>query len=147
MEEHMTEKQNEIKEMLKHYKKLKNRWNTIDSILKTTNLTFTLIMAFSTAVSASLTVPVFVPIILGIVSASSSTGIIAIKYSSKKKEYFKRKVRLIDEYLNKLYIFFEKSKADKIISVEEVEEFNMLLTEFESELKKLITKNVTLKKR
>jgi len=142
----MTEKQNEIKEMLKHYKKLKNRWNTIDSILKTTNLTFTLIMTFSTAVSASLTVPVFVPIILGIVSASSSTGIIAIKYSSKKKEYFKRKVRLIDEYLNKLYIFFEKSKADKIISVEEVEEFNMLLTEFENDLAKNV-KNVTIKKK
>ncbi|ESP01015.1 hypothetical protein LOTGIDRAFT_172850 [Lottia gigantea] len=58
---------------------------------------------------------------------TSLCGLITIGYTPKKK--CKTKTNLIKTYLDKLFIFFERSKSDKIITIEKLEEFNEILNE------------------
>ena len=129
---YMISKQEEIKEHLIHYKKLKKRWTKIDSTFKTISVILAFLITSATAATAGITLPIVIPAVLGAVTAiqTSSCGLIALAYTSKRKMYYKEKANLIDSYLNKLFIYFERSKSDKKITLEELEEFNELVNEF-----------------
>ncbi|ESO92898.1 hypothetical protein LOTGIDRAFT_162377 [Lottia gigantea] len=73
-------------------------------------------------------IPVLVPTVKATITAiqTSSCGLIAIGY--------KKKTEILNAYFNKLFIFFERSREDKKITIEELEKFNEILDEFEIEI-------------
>ncbi|ESO90929.1 hypothetical protein LOTGIDRAFT_175789 [Lottia gigantea] len=126
-QQYMIDKQNELK--VKQYNKCKKRWIRVDSVYKRLSVVLTVGTTVATAVTGGLMVPVVIPTLLATITAiqTSSCGLIAIDYTSKQKSYYKKKTEILNAYLNKLFIFFERSTEDKNITIEELEEFNEIL--------------------
>ncbi|ESO99306.1 hypothetical protein LOTGIDRAFT_158386 [Lottia gigantea] len=66
-------------------------------------------------------------------------------FTSKQKAHYKRKTEILNTDLNKLFIFFERSREDKNITVEELEKFNEILDKFDVEISSIKVKNSQLK--
>ena len=62
---------------------------------------------------------------------------ISMRWTKRKKKEFRARIRLIEEYKNKLYYYTQKVKEDGIITIEEVKQFNKLLAEFNNKLLEL----------
>ncbi|ESP02075.1 hypothetical protein LOTGIDRAFT_157221 [Lottia gigantea] len=62
-------------------------------------------------------------------------------FTSKQKSHYKKKTEILNIYLNKLFIFFERSREDKNISIEELEEFNEIFYKFDVEISSIKVKN------
>ncbi|ESO91808.1 hypothetical protein LOTGIDRAFT_163168 [Lottia gigantea] len=118
IQQYMIDKQNELKEKLKQFNKCRQTWSRIDSVFKTLSTVLT----------------------VGITVATAVTG-----FTSKKKAYYKKKTEMLNTYLNKLFIFFERSREDKNIIIEELEEFNEILDKFDVEISSIKVKNSCLK--
>ncbi|ESP04459.1 hypothetical protein LOTGIDRAFT_170704 [Lottia gigantea] len=90
----------------------------------------------ATAVTGGLMLPVIVPTVLAALTAvqTTSCGLITLGFTSKKKAHYKKKTDILNMYLNQLYIFFERSREDKNITVEELKEFNEILDKFHTEI-------------
>ncbi|ESO91871.1 hypothetical protein LOTGIDRAFT_163232 [Lottia gigantea] len=131
-QQYMIDKQNELKVKLEQYNKCKKRWIRIDSVFKTLSVVLTVGTTIATAVTGGLMVPILIPTLLATATAiqTSSCGLIAIGYTSKQKSYYKKKTEILNSNLNKLFIFFERSREDKNITIEELEEFNEILEKF-----------------
>lgn len=135
-QQYMLDKQNELKRQLLHYTKIKNRWSKADSSLKIISIG----LAFSTTLSAAITggflTPIIIPTILASFSAfqTSISGILIVGLTGKKKSHYRKKLQLINNYLNKMYIFFEKCKDDKEITIEELETFQKLFKEYNEDM-------------
>ena len=145
----MIRKQKELEEEFNHYKKLTKCWSRIDTTFKTISLISACLIATATTVTASISLPIFIPSILGALTAiqTSSCGLITIGFTSKKKSYYKAISNLIRTYLDKLFIFFERSKSDKIITIEELEEFNEIFDELLTKIESLKIEHKKLKKK
>ncbi|ESO93706.1 hypothetical protein LOTGIDRAFT_153162 [Lottia gigantea] len=65
---------------------------------------------------------------------TTSCGLITLGFTSKKKAHYKKKTDILNMYPNQLYIFFERSREDKNITVEELQEFNEILDKFHTEI-------------
>ncbi|ESO91853.1 hypothetical protein LOTGIDRAFT_163212 [Lottia gigantea] len=132
-QQYMTNKQNELKVKLEQYNKCKKRWIRVDSVFKTLSVVLTVGTTVATAVTGGLSVPVLVPTVLATITAiqTSSCGLIAIGYTSKQKSHYKKKTEILNSYLKKLFIFFERSREDKNITIEE---FNEILEKYEMEI-------------
>ncbi|ESO87075.1 hypothetical protein LOTGIDRAFT_154565 [Lottia gigantea] len=144
-QQHMIEKQEELNEKLKHFNKGRKTWSRIDSVFKTLSVVLTVGTTVATAVTGGLMVPVLIPTVLATITAiqTSSCGLIAIGYTSKQKSYYKKKTEILNTYLNKLFIFFERSREDKNITIEELEEFNEILDKFDKEISVMKVKKNT----
>ncbi|ESP02830.1 hypothetical protein LOTGIDRAFT_156779 [Lottia gigantea] len=60
-------------------------------------------------------------------------------FTSKQKSHYKKKTEILNTYLNKLFIFFERSREDKNITIEELEKFNEILDKFDGEISSIKT--------
>ncbi|ESO88584.1 hypothetical protein LOTGIDRAFT_165367 [Lottia gigantea] len=127
-QQYMIEKQNELKEKLKQFNKCRKTWSRIDSVFKTLSTVLTVGITVATAVTGGLMLPIIVPSVLAAFTAvqTSSCGFITLGFTSKKKAYYKKKTEILNTYLNKLFIFFERSREDKNITVEELETIEIL---------------------
>lgn len=135
-QKYMIEKQQELQNKLNHYKKLRSKWSKADSTLKTLGVVITALSSLI-AVVTTIAFPVaLVPTIFSIVAGINSllTGGTVIGLTGKKKSQFKQKIEVINNYLNKLYIFFEKSKNDQDITVDEIQNFTNIYNEFQKAL-------------
>ncbi|ESO88614.1 hypothetical protein LOTGIDRAFT_165398 [Lottia gigantea] len=144
LQQYMVDKQNELKVKLEQYNKFKKRWIRVDSVFKTLSVVLTVGTTVATAVTGGLMVPLLIPTLLATITAiqTSSCGLIAIGYTSKQKSYYKKKTEILNAYLNKLFIFFERSREDKNITVEELEKFNEILDKFEMEISAIKIKKI-----
>ncbi|ESP04226.1 hypothetical protein LOTGIDRAFT_170923 [Lottia gigantea] len=142
-QQYIIEKQNELKEKLKHFNKCRKTWSRIDYVFKTLNTVVTVGITVATAVTGGLMLPIIVPTVLAAFTAvqTSSCGLIILGYTSKQKSDYKKKTEILDTYLNKLFIFFERSREDKNITIEELEEFNEILDKFDVEISSVKVKN------
>ena len=119
-----------------HYNKIKKRWTTVDSTIKVTGLSLAAISGITAAVlSGGSFAPVVVTSTLAGVSAKTIlTETIYIGYTARKKKIYREKCELIMEYINKLFLFSEKCKEDKIITIDELEQFSLLVKEYREKL-------------
>ena len=62
---------------------------------------------------------------------------ISMRWTKRKKKEFRARIKLIEEYKNKLYYYAQKVKEDGIITIEEVKQFDTLLAEFNNKLLEL----------
>ena len=150
----MNDKYKEMHITLKHYTKLEKRWAKANNLLK--------LGAFSIGVSTSIAAclassGLILPLEVIAVSATSvlttsmvvSTSIgafgavdlvlakiISSSFTSRKKKYYHNKVLIVKKYINRAYIFIEKARNDRIITLKELEDFRALLLYLNNELEK-----------
>ena len=148
----MNNKLEDLNKILFHYVKLKKRWNKINNIVKITGLS----LAGTTIVLGGfISSGIVLPLSIVAVSASSITTssmivgsmlaglsaadlliskITTSAFTSKKKKYYENKVLIIKSYIDKCYIYVEKSRNDNVITIEEIEGFRKLVHDLDKEL-------------
>ena len=136
----MLEKKAALEKDLKHYKKLKSTWNRIDLGLKigggilVGSMTIAGVVC-GVVVAPHLLIPILapqVPIIIGAVEGGLATILIGLNIgvTSRKKKYHKEKCKIVQSYLDKIWLYIEKARQDSIITVVELEGFNKLIEEY-----------------
>ena len=65
----------------------------------------------------------------------STSEMISMRWTKRRKKEFRARIKLIEEYKNKLYFYMQKE--DGIITIEEVKQFDKLLAEFNNKLLEL----------
>ena len=122
---------------LTRYKKLKNRYNKFDISFQIIGITFGIltltggaILTFGTSVPAT---------IVGIISAigvlqTTVGGVFSIAFLKRKKKCFAKKCEILKCSIDKLYLFYDKSKTDRIISMQEYEEYLNLVNAINNDL-------------
>ena len=65
------------------------------------------------------------------------TGILSIGLTSKRKRFYQQRIELVKEYINKFFYYFEKCQEDGIITIEELQNFDKLLEEYNNKMLEL----------
>jgi hypothetical protein len=134
-----------LEEKLSHYKKIKKRWTKADSAIKITCMSLAGIITIATSVIGGLT-----PAILG-ATAGIITGVmggvggvqlflgegVSIGVTSKKKKIYREICEQVEYGINKLYLFQVKALEDKVLSTEEIEECQRIITEINGKIEGL----------
>lgn len=133
----MLDKRKDIERQLTHYKKVKNKWGKLDTAIKAIGL----ILVFGTTIAGVIigTAGLAAPLILGVLAgvAAGETVLsesISIGLTSRKKVHFRQRYEVINSYLNKLHIYFEKCRNDGVISIEELEGFNLMVAKMDENM-------------
>ena len=117
-------------EKLVHLQKVKDRWGRADTTIKIIGVTLTFTFTFLTTIlnvipeGSVASLPLITAILsaLAAMAALTSEGTI-IGFTSKNKTKFQNQIREIEKKYNQCYIFYEKSRADKKITNEELVRF------------------------
>lgn len=134
VQEMMSTKDNLGRE-LSHYIKLNKRWKHVGSVLKISTLTVVGVTGTAATVTSSLVVPPLVPIIIGAFTVAEPLLLGGfIMWAEKKKKKFNAKCKILQSYLDRMYVYIEKVKQDGVITIEELEGFRHLVDECRSKL-------------
>ena len=60
-----------------------------------------------------------------------------MRWTKQKKKEFRERIKLIEEYKNKLFYYTQKVREDGIITIDELQRFDLLLNEFNNKLLEL----------
>ena len=139
-------KVNELKKDLNRYKKLRSKWKLASQVLHGLGVGVGMVIGgtatgLAIATTQGALIPAGIPIglaIAGAVEAAISESV-AIGLIKKKKHRFTKKVNIVSDYMNKMYLFYQRAIEDRKVTIEELEEFHRLVTEYESEVSKLST--------
>ena len=63
--------------------------------------------------------------------------ILSIGLTSKRKRFYQQRIELVKEYINKFFYYFKKCKEDGIITIEELQNFDKLLEEYNNKILEL----------
>jgi hypothetical protein len=141
----MSNKRHELERQLRHYIKIKKRWDKADSSLKITGTVLAGSMAVAGAVVSGLTVPLTIPIVipitLGAITASETiiTSGLVMGLTGRKKSFYREKINIIQSYLDKMFVYCEKVRQDGVITVEELEGFKHLMEEYQNTINSKIS--------
>lgn len=130
----MLNKQHELQSLLKRYTKIIRKWSIANTVVKSIGLT--LVVGAGTAAGVITILPiVLLPIFVVALSGSSVvstilTESIVLSLTSRKRKHFMKKILLVREYYNRLYIYFENARNDGIIKIEELEVFQAIYQDF-----------------
>jgi hypothetical protein len=130
---YMLDKQKLLQEKLTHYKKIKGKWATANTVLKSIGISISCALAGASILTiAPLSIPIAAAILSGVSLGNITLANVLVEgFTSKRKRYFKLKCDHVRNNLNKLETFFIKCKEDNHISPNEFEQFQKLLKEFE----------------
>ena len=148
----MLSKYEDIERKLAHYEKIKKKWVKAEKIVLGIGLT-----ASASVAIISLTIGIIGTAGAGLAPAVGSAiaaitgGVASIKgfitliiskgIIGKKIVHYRHICEAINTYLNRVYIYIEKSRSDGKISIEELENFNKLIAEMDDALNKIKTKH------
>ncbi len=122
-----------VEEEINKLNKLKSKWNLANNIIKYSGYTIFLSTGAAATVCASLvTAGIAVP--SSVILTTSSIGLIHTSITkvfsktitSKKTKKYRKKINVLNSYLDKMFVFFEKARSDQLISNDEIEEFKKL---------------------
>ena len=138
------EKVDDLQRVLQRYKKLRKRWKSARNIVTGVGITIGVSCGVGALVTGSLltsgiAIPILVPTIIGgiAVAESAISGSICLTLIKRRIHKFNEKAKIVSIYANRLYHFYHKAVDDKAISLEEMEEFKQILTEYEQEMNKI----------
>ena len=136
-----------LNEKLSRYMKVKKRYTKADNIVKGSLASLALITTIVSIVVGSLTPLGVIPNTIGIIVSASFGSLSVIEgivgkvishnFTSKRKKNFQERINIVNEYLNKIYIYVDKIKRDGIISQSEFEDFFLLINQFNERLNEL----------
>ena len=126
----MKDKRQQLQLKMKHYEKLKRRWNIIKNVSEITGIALTVGSGILTIVVTSgvLGIP-----LVALLSTTSTTltalisTIVNKSFITKHRKKLRAKYNSTKELSDKLYLYFEKSSQDGNITVEEMEKFEKIL--------------------
>ena len=141
---HMKKEEENLENLLRRYEGIKKHWGKADSIVKIIGT----VIAFLSGISLILTTTLggfgFIPlatltiidsILLSTTTLSSFTTVfVSMRYTKRKKKAFRARVKLIEEYKNKVFYFMQKAREDGIITIDELKQFDSLIAEFKNKL-------------
>lgn len=134
--ENLLDKEKQIEVKLKHYKKLKRRWNIFKKIFHFGKYPIAVLQYLGDA--ALLLFPGTQPIgFIGIAVTTTElvgSNVLEDALLNVKVNKYAKKCDLLQEYINKMYVFKIESIKDGVISEHEMQLFTQLLNEYESKL-------------
>ena len=65
------------------------------------------------------------------------TTVLSMRWTKRKNKEFRERIELIEEYRNKLFYYSQKIREDDVITVDELKQYDLLLTEFNNKLLEL----------
>ena len=129
-----------LQDLLKHYKKVKNRWNKGNTVLKIIGYSLGFTSAILTVI-LPITLPVLTiaPVILGSISVADGflTEIVSLSYTSKKKSLYREVCLSIELGISKLFLFQLKALEDGILTDEEIMKSNQIIQDIKNEVIRL----------
>ena len=143
----MKEGEEKLREKLRKYTRAKKRWGNADSGVKIagTFLNFIYVAGLITCIASggvgilsisALTIAESIFTSLGAVNGFL-TVMVSMKYTKRKKKEFNARIKLIEGYNNKIFYYTQRAKEDGIITIDELEQFDLLIKEFENKLSEL----------
>jgi hypothetical protein len=141
----MSNKRLELDRQLKHYLKIKKRWDKADGSLKITGTilagTSAVVGAVMAGLTVPLTIPIAIPIVLGAITAGETiiTSGLVMGLTGRKKSFYREKIRIIQSYIDKMFVYCEKARQDNVITVEELEGFKQLMEEYQNTINSRIS--------
>jgi hypothetical protein len=135
----IVDKIKELERQLEHYQKVSNRWKQSGKVIRITNLALTGIVSGAVATLAVLsTVGIAIPIVatavLGgyaVIQSSTLEGM-NVGMIKRKSHKYKEKCNIIQSHIYKMNFYYEKARQDGVITVDELEGFNKLATDFDN---------------
>ena len=128
----INDKTNNLRKDIDKYKKLKSRWNSAYTAIKCVSLSLVVggtIVGICTS-SFGLATPVLILVGSCLTGGSSVlTELIAIGYIKPQISKYRNRYQNLTDKLNRVFIFTEKCKKDKMISLEEMKNFDKLMYE------------------
>ena len=129
----INDKINAIQKDLKHYCKLRKRWKNFKTIMKITSFTIFGITEIGSGILVFIPViSLVVPIIItgsSLIELTISEGLVNIIINKRKKN-MDNKIFKCRSTLDKLYLFLEEAKLDRIIDSTELRIFNKIINEY-----------------
>jgi hypothetical protein len=136
----MLEYQNELNKDLKKYNKIRLKWNKLSKIFDYSGIAIlgTLGIASLTVASiatAGIAIPLVAGIALGVgdISGTIYEGLVMMLFEMKKK-HIRRKINIVKSYIYRTEHLIEIIRSDKIITLEEIQNFRKLIDEYRNEL-------------
>ena len=141
---HMIKENKTLEDLKQRYERIRKSWGKADSIVKVIGTIIALISGTGLIVLIALGGMGLIPlatltILESIFSSAATLGgfatiVVSMRWTKRKKKAFRARVKLIEEYQNKLFYYTQKVREDGIITVEELKQFDMLLAEFNNKL-------------
>src|SRR6266853_988845 len=122
-----------LEDQLRHFNKVLHRCQNVNTILTTSGL---IILLGTTTVACGLGFGVVVaPVTLSLIAGIGGFGGICnesfkIVLVKNKISYLKKKIKHVEKYINESHYLFEKIRDDKIISLDEIQDFRKLMGEY-----------------
>ena len=132
----MLDKQKVLKEKLAHYKKIKNKWAQANTALKSVVLSITCLLGGAAILTVTpFAFPIVAAILGGLSIGNQACGHLVVEgFTSKRKKYFQQKCDHVNDYLNKMETLFIKCTEDGVVTLEEFEQYQKLVRDFETNL-------------
>ena len=129
-----------MKKDLTHYNKLSDKYLKLKHILTYSGISVGIGIDVI-AITLELTFPIIFPISIGLIASASIAGPIFSlalnKIIDSKRNGFIKKSKNIEKYLNKLFIFIKEATEDKVISLQELQKFQLIFDEYNGKKKEI----------
>ena len=137
----IVDKIKDLEKQLEHYRKVSARWKKSGKVIRITNLALTGIVSGAVATLAILAttgiaIPIVVTAVLGgyaVIQSSTLEGM-NVGMIKRKNHKYKEKCNIIQSHIYKMNFYYEKARQDGVITLDELEGFNRLVAQFESEI-------------
>jgi hypothetical protein len=131
----MLDKQKALCEKLAHYKKIKKKWSTANTVLKSVSISVSCLLAGAAILTVTpFAFPVVAAILSGLTIGNTTLGQILVEgFTTRRKKYFQQKCDHINNYLNKMETLFIKCQEDGKITLDEFEQYQKLVHDFEKD--------------
>ena len=126
---------NNMQLSIEHYKKLEHRYLIMERTLRSIGYVGVISLEII-AIGLQFTV---IGLPISLLTGASGLAIpllteIILKLLNLKRQKYLKKISHIKEYLDRLYLFIQEAKEDKIISLEEITRFARIIEEFNIDL-------------
>jgi hypothetical protein len=134
---HMLDKIDQMKKQLLHYDKLGKRWKKAKTATRYTCHTTGIILEVG-GIAATFYTAVTIPLVIAGIGILDNlcVELIAKLFDIKVKKY-QQKCKIIQKYIDELYLFIKKANADNVITKEEITEYQHILKEYDTSLNKV----------
>ena len=130
----------QFEDKLKHYSKLKRKWNRFKNILRYSK--YPIAILFAGAHIGLSSIPI-VGIPLAIISTAVTLGeviganVLEDSFVNVKVNMNDKKCKHITKWLDRMYLFKQDTLRDGVIDAMEIEQWNQILNEYEESLKEI----------
>ena len=119
----MIKENKSLEELIQRYARVRNSWGKADSVVKVIGSVITFLMGISIILLPAIGRIVAIPLAIIesiLVGTATLTGFTSVRWTKRKKKEFRSRIKLIEEYKNKLCCYMQRVKEDGIITIEEV---------------------------